>query len=417
MKNLFYTALMWLFCLILVLFTYLALQSSVTESFSILINRIIAACVALAVFLCVIDFKGLFSSGLCKAVLLWSVWIVFSSLFVSGGVTTMIKMLFWTAAFFTAYTLLRKAPSRIQIPSATFAVIAVLGSVYTYLAREISEMALLLNTMGQGMDEFYETALNIVFYPLLTIPWILTLKKGMLRNILLAVVMLSIVVSVKRSALLACAAIMTFYLLFYNRYTTYRSKRIKRILIPLLLVGSVYIVTERYMSDTGDFIIERLQNMQEDKGSGRLHIYDQVLERLSLNQAEEWIFGHGTNSVIQNIAMHKSAHNDFLEVLFDYGIIGLAIYLCLHALLISRLWRLYRNGSQYFVSYLASYIIFLFMSMISHLIIYSTYFIFLAAYWGALEALMVYDRRCDDGASRLLAPYEEAETPETETDE
>lgn len=396
----------WLFGLMIVGFTYFSLQSIVTDLYSSVMNRLIAGFVALAFLLAATDLKTLLRSSLARTILVWSVWIVFSTLFISGGAITAVKMLFWPSAFFSGFLLLRDAPGRILILNALFAVTALLSTVYTHMAREISDMALLLNDLGQASDEFYEAALNIVFYPLLTIPWILTIKKGILRNTLLLIILLSIIVSVKRSALAASAGIVFFYIFYYSRYMHRQRKRIIRLIVPLLVIGAVWFITERYMSDTGEFLVERFQSIEEDKGSGRLVIYDQVMDRLSVNQAEEWLFGHGTNSVIQNIAMHKSAHNDFLEVLFDYGIIGAAIYLCLHLMLIVRLWRLYKNGSQYFVSYLASYIIFFILSMVSHLIIYPTYFAYLSAYWGAMEAMMVNDRRCGDGAARLLSPYD-----------
>lgn len=401
----FKTALTWLLSILISVFTYLSLQALVTDVYSGITNRIIALVVGMALLLSVMEFKGYSRSGLARVMLLWSGWTIFITLFINGNASTTVKMLFWQATFYCAYLLLRDSPSRIRIFRVTFAVIAVLAAVYTYLAREISEIAQALNEMGQGSEDFYETALNIVFYPLLTIPWILIIKKGLLRNLLLLIVLLSIVLSVKRSAVLASALIVLVYLLFYSRFSVNRHKRLLRLVIPLLLIGSVFYFTDRYMSDTGDFIVERMHNIQEDKGSGRLRIYEQVLDHLSMNRADEWLFGHGHYTVIQHIPMHKSAHNDFLEVLFDYGLIGLAIYLCLHLLLISQLWRLYKNSSQYFVSYLASYIIFFIMSMVSHLIIYPTYFIYLGTYWGAMEALIASDRHYDDHTSRLLPPF------------
>lgn len=106
-------------------------------------------------------------------------------------------------------------------------------------------------------------------------------------------------------------------------------------------------------------------------------------------------YGHGHNSAIIVNRGHNidlSAHNDFLEVLFVTELIGLILYLLLHIYLIKRLFFLKRNKSELFLPYLASYITMFIMSMVSHLILYPTYFTFLATFWGAVEG-QLYKKR------------------------
>lgn len=399
------TVLVWLLCLMLFIFSNVKLMESVKETSSSIPNQIMAFVAVLAGCLMLIQFKCLFRSGLSRLMICWTCWTFFSGLFVFGNGLIILQMFFWQAVFYATYLLLIDNPARIRIFTLSFSIIAVIAAVYTYLAREVSAMAQFLSDTGQNSD-FSEAALNIVFYPLLTIPWILTIKKGLWRNLLLLIVLISIILSVKRSAFLAGAMIIFFYILFYNRYTVRKKRRRYQFIIPLLLIGAVFYITDRYMADTGKYIVDRMENIQEDQGSGRIRIYNQVLERLSKNRFDEWVVGHGHYAVIQKIPAHKSAHNDFLEVLFDYGLFGFAIYVCLHFLLIVRVWRLYKNASPYFLPYLSSYIIFFILSMVSHLIIYPTYIIYLGAFWGAMEALLVSDRYTGRRFSSVMAADE-----------
>ena len=137
------------------------------------------------------------------------------------------------------------------------------------------------------------------------------------------------------------------------------------------------------MSSRSEYVFSRFSSISEDKGSGRDIVWRNVLDTYSKSPVLEKIIGHGHYSAIIVNRGHNidlSAHNDFLEVLFDYGIIGLILYLLLHIYLIKRLFFLKRNKSELFLPYLASYITMFIMSMVSHLILYPTYFTFLATF-------------------------------------
>ena len=74
---------------------------------------------------------------------------------------------------------------------------------------------------------------------------------------------------------------------------------------------------------------------------------------------------------------YTSAHNDFLEIVYDYGIIGLILYVLFLGNMIKNLFKLYVNRSRYFSMALSATILYLVVSTSSHLIIYPTYIVFL----------------------------------------
>ena len=134
-------------------------------------------------------------------------------------------------------------------------------------------------------------------------------------------------------------------------------------------------------------ITERFNNIEDDAGSGRLRIYERVIDLQKKSSNHEWIFGHGHYGVLKNSIPQMSAHNEFLEVLYDYGIIISILYLFLWIYVIKRLIRLKKEKSPFYYSYFSGFAIFFVMSMVSHLLLYATYFIFLTIYWGAIEGI------------------------------
>ena len=87
----------------------------------------------------------------------------------------------------------------------------------------------------------------------------------------------------------------------------------------------------------------------------------------------------------KDITMALSAHNDFLEVLYDFGAIGFIFYVLIHLSLIKWTLRLFRARSELAFPVLISYVCFIVMSMVSHLILYPTYFGLLTAFWAYAE--------------------------------
>ena len=71
-------------------------------------------------------------------------------------------------------------------------------------------------------------------------------------------------------------------------------------------------------------VTNRFEAMNEDEGNGRLDIYSDVFVQYLDSDLFSQLFGHGYN-MVSVVLKGPSAHNDFLEVLYDYGIIGFII--------------------------------------------------------------------------------------------
>ncbi len=84
--------------------------------------------------------------------------------------------------------------------------------------------------------------------------------------------------------------------------------------------------------------------------------------------------------------MQISAHNEYLEIIYDYGLIALIVYLGLWIYVIKQFIFHYRNDTVYFIPYALSICIFAVMSVVSQLVLYVSYFLYLVMFWGIVQA-------------------------------
>ncbi len=131
-----------------------------------------------------------------------------------------------------------------------------------------------------------------------------------------------------------------------------------------------------------------MYSILDDRGSGRLDIYNEVIRLQSESDIYSWVLGHGHDTVRKFNTMegseYLSAHNDWLEVLFDYGLPGLVLYFSIYFVLLYEIIHLLKRRSYLGPPMAASYALFIVISFSSHLVLYASYFAYLMAFWGSL---------------------------------
>ena len=143
----------------------------------------------------------------------------------------------------------------------------------------------------------------------------------------------------------------------------------------------------------GGQLSERMNKEETDVGRGRLAIYDVTWLMQQHSSVDEWILGHGHNGVWHNSPLEISAHNDLMEVLYDYGLIVFILYLCLWGYVMNKCLYLYRINSYFLVPYISSICIFIVLSLVSHLVLYTSYFNLLVIFWAGVEAFVEKEKR------------------------
>ena len=120
-------------------------------------------------------------------------------------------------------------------------------------------------------------------------------------------------------------------------------------------------------------IVERILNVAKDGGSGRLRMYEQLFLSIKESSITEWIFGHGYYSTEEILVTHDAAHNDFLETMYDYGVLPTILLLLFYCSLMFIAFKMLKASYRYTGYFLGSVFISLVLSTISIYCVTHTY--------------------------------------------
>lgn len=227
-------------------------------------------------------------------------------------------------------------------------------------------------------NKFYEITTS--YYILNILPTILLTKNKMLRKICVTIIVIVCVISFKRSVLVTLLAIGIMLLL------QLRNKGWKKTLIVLfaiLIIGMVLLTADNpYVNQAMKIWIVRFTAEDGNVLGERGNVYSDVISLLWNSNLLQWIVGHGYNSVMRYTKSGLSAHNDYLEILFDYGMLTFGMYIRFIYLLIKEYIVMHKAECTMAFPFLVSICTFCVPSLFSHLMTYPTYFLILALFWG-----------------------------------
>ncbi|QFF98025.1 hypothetical protein PB01_03885 [Psychrobacillus glaciei] len=229
--------------------------------------------------------------------------------------------------------------------------------------------------------------INTIYYSILSILFVLINKNVFVKYLGIFYILILSAYSSKRTALIIALIIISLEILRNisknNSYYQVFLKYLKISLSIFLVIFSFYATVEIFNSK----IDEKILNIFNDGGSGRTDIIYILFNELKISNIFEILWGHGVNST-SIYTGGLSAHNDFLEVFFNYGLFGLMLYIVFWVILLYRLLIMRKAKSDDTFVYMISIIVFLFVSLFSHLIYIPTYILLLIVFWN-----MVWQRQ------------------------
>ena len=192
-------------------------------------------------------------------------------------------------------------------------------------------------------------------------------KKISLPEIIItAAIIIVAAFSFKRSTLIvAVVSIILYYIARLNQNGT----SIKRIILVPLFITLIFLSVWQIDKYTGGYISRRFSVISSTGGNGRTEVWTWVFDQMEKAGILTTLFGNGFNSVKETFGI--SAHNDFLEFYYDFGVIGLLSYIGIviyitRSLLVSR--RKKMDEYPIFLGFFAGYILF---SLLSHVFLYA----------------------------------------------
>lgn len=150
----------------------------------------------------------------------------------------------------------------------------------------------------------------------------------------------------KRGAILVGFVSLGF--IFYNLFKSSNSKQ-KMIFLMLSLI-LIYLSFEYflYMADNSDYFVQRLQDTKDGNTSSRSVLYDEFWNMfLDNTNPFSILFGLGADATIRYGKNY--AHNDWLEIVVDHGIVGILIF----SIFWYRMYKFLQRAKVYPILYIA----------------------------------------------------------------
>ena len=224
-------------------------------------------------------------------------------------------------------------------------------------------------------------AINSIYLVLSTFPFIFLVPNQKLKIGFMILPMLAFLVSGKTTCIAASMVSVCYFF-----YKSIKNSRHRFTIFFLAIVAIITII--RFSNSLVDYetLLTGFNDDIYSGGNGRLDIVHDVLDRYSRKDFLSQMFGSGYSAVANETQL--SAHNDFLEVLYDYGIIGLSLFAVFWINLIKNRRKL-SSDSNIRLVYDISLIIYISSCLASNFIVQQINMLFFAMLWGTIDKYSV----------------------------
>ena len=229
--------------------------------------------------------------------------------------------------------------------------------------------------------------LNIAYCVLAFLPFIFTRAGSLSRCGAFLLALGPVLLSMKRGAYIA----LPLMICAENWVRALTQKDLfKRLFIIVVLIG--LLIIGFYIADcySGGFISNRFSYEQLADGSGRKAMYALAWDNILHRSFGTFLIGEGAGGSIQLIG--TTVHNEWLEFLFTYGLIGFLLYAYLIYSMFVKLYRVLKTRSSYAPSVIMMCSLYFVLSMISTGGYGGYIGLLLFGYWGYLEGLQAQEK-------------------------
>lgn len=201
-----------------------------------------------------------------------------------------------------------------------WAVVFCISCVVSYYIYMQQAMEMLL-ARGSSAEETTNNA-GYLFLSLIPV-WVLFRKKPLLQYAGLAFCMAFILMGMKRGAI-AIGGVVVLYLIWQIIKNARGNQRFIVILLSAVLaVAGVYFVID--MMTNSDYFLQRIEDTKEGDSSNRDILYSFFWTYFTEKaDAIQYLFGRGANGTLE--IYYNYAHNDWLEIAVNQGLLGIVVY-------------------------------------------------------------------------------------------
>ncbi|MBR4307919.1 MAG: O-antigen ligase family protein [Bacteroidaceae bacterium] len=216
-------------------------------------------------------------------------------------------------------------------------------------------------TLEQKFDGNIGVTNNAAYCIAVALPFLVFIydKSKLLAGTLMVLSISLIIIGAKRGAIVCLIVIALFVLLYYFKNT--KTSLRKYLIVSLLICSIGWFVNMSYQSN--EYLMHRIEKTSQVGIGGREVAYTMLFDHWAREQNPIiFLFGNGTAQTV-NI-WGNYAHNDWLELLIDNGVLGVCIYMMLFILTYINIYRSELDYSKKIACYCA-FIIWLCQSIFS----------------------------------------------------
>lgn len=215
-------------------------------------------------------------------------------------------------------------------------VMAIILLIVNILIYFYSKNLLIAEAAG-GREDF---TLNVGYRFLKLLPLIVLFhKRPFFQYSMFLLCLVFVVLCVKRGAIIIAAFCCILFIV-----SNLRAHSNRKIAIPLTIISVLFICYYiNYSLNNNEYLIYRFNQVLEGNSSNRDIIYSNLWEHfIREDNFLKFVFGNGANATLEIGTNY--AHNDWLEIAINNGILGLIVYLAFYMTLLNEVLKI-RNRS------------------------------------------------------------------------
>ena len=357
-----------------------ALETSTLASPLLAVSKVIV--IIIAIYIVAVRGQLRYSTRFTWYWFAWIIWLIleFTLFFNAGKGTGFLHTFFAPSCFLLVlYFCIMNPKAEIHFVFGFIVLYLLTGAYSLYLSFSIGTM-------------YWDTGRlvsNLVFWPLCPFVFVPRVRKQEYQYLLIIPMVIICILLAKRSAIINVGLELFVYSLFL-----FRNKSNNKTWHILLYIGVIVAAAVFISSGFRSFIdstFERFETMQSDQGSGRVEIYESSFRNIDTFSFLEILVGRGYGSIVE--IGNTNAHNDALQLFYEFGLVGLFFYVALIVILFIRLKTVKKYATDYYVGYAFCVITIIVLGMFSNLIHFNSYFAFLCSYLGMTEAVIFRNRK------------------------
>lgn len=187
--------------------------------------------------------------------------------------------------------------------------------------RERHEELMQFVENGSDRDEITN---NMGYLFLSLLPAMLLFRRNpyiMLGGVLYATAF--VIMGMKRGAILIGIIVVLYFIYITVKNSTSEKRMYIFLLLIIAVIGIVFLAI--HQMQTSEYAMQRIQETREGRSSGRDEIYSFLWDYF-IHKADiiHYLFGRGAYGTLE--VYKKLAHNDWLEIAVNQGLLGIAIY-------------------------------------------------------------------------------------------